>query len=343
MKPLIPFACLAAGIAIGWFARPLAGNGSVPVATGKAGSPAASVPGEGPARTASAETSTNDRGTAASRSADRVAKAKTKELDDQTKEAIRKSKQDMSKRMTDMQRKKFEARLTKLIADLNLTPEQQQQLRDSMEKRFAALGGVFGGDFGDDPSKMKEMMDLMKSDGVDSALAGILSGDQPAKYEAVKAKDRQNRAEAKALKDLSNLSTVLDLSPDQRDGVYQALADEAAARAAKKPENSAMGELYEGMGIQIDDELGLQDLMQEQMEKMTSEGGKDFDQASMGATMKEMVKKRTEERISLLTPYLTPAQVQQYQAHLEAKGAGMMGMFGGVEVHEDAGSGNSGK
>lgn len=328
MKPLLPLATLAIGIAVGWFGRPLA--------TGKSEVPAGVAPLQAAtAHPTDAKSSADpagkpvDRTSSSGRPAapdNAEAKAKAQE---KMKEAGKKQQAQMAKRMTDIQRKKFEARLAKLTADLNLTPEQQAQVRAGMEKRFEKMGELFSFNGEPDGEKMKSLTDIMKEDGLDEATASVLTDEQKKDYTEFKSKERQNRVESRALKDLGNITTALELSPEQRDGVYQVLSDEAAKREDSQKTGGLMSMFTEGMGIQLDDELGVQDLMQEQMEAQMggSKGG--VNMPDMQKKLRESVKQRTQQRIDALKPHLTESQVQQYQAHLEAKSAGMLNMFGG--------------
>lgn len=326
MKPLVPIVCLTAGVALGWFGRPLIGSKSEPTLTAAPASATANHSSEARASSDTAEKPSERSSSRRTPSDNSEAKAKERE---KMKEAGKKQQQMMAKRMTDIQRKKFEARLAKLTADLNLTPEQQAQVKAGMEKRFEKMGELFSFDGEPDGEKMKSLTDLMKADGLDEATASVLTEDQKKDYADFKGKERQNRVESRALKDLGNITTALELSPEQRDGVYQVLSDEAAKREDNQKTGGLMSMFTEGMGIQIDDELGVQDLMQEQMEAQMGGGRNGVDMGDMQKKLRESVKLRTEQRLEALRPHLNESQIKQYQAHLEAKSAGMLNMFGG--------------
>lgn len=260
---------------------------------------------------------------------------------DTTAETAQKAQDAMGKRMADMQRKKFETRLAKLVAELNLTPEQQQQLRDSMEKRFEAFGSMFT--MGSDPhpeEKIKDTMALMKVDAVDETLTGMLQGDQLAKYQEVKVKDQKTKADAKAMKNLANLSTAVDdLTSEQKDAIYQAYSDEAMKSGSAG--QGGISQMYEGMGVQMDDELGLQEVMEQQMES-PGFGQQDGNPTDMQGMLKKTIGKKIEDRIATLKPILSEAQLQQYRTHLDDKASGMMNMFGGaVPVDPEGGESHS--
>ncbi|MGC4014470.1 MAG: hypothetical protein QM755_08155 [Luteolibacter sp.] len=328
MKIAVPLSCLAGGIAIGWFARPMTQataaatppSSGAPVtasATPGGGKPAAGETGAVPGKTSSGRPAKPDND-----------EAKAKQ-DAKTKEAMKKGQDQMAKRMTDIQRKKFEARLDKLAADLNLSPEQKEQVRAAMEKRFGAMTELFTDNDKDQGQKMKDAAGLLKSDGMDEATAGVLTEEQKAQYDSFKGKERQARIDSKALKDMGNIANVIEMTPEQRDGVYQALSEQAAAREDKQKSAGMMSMFTESMGIQIDDELGVQDLMEEQMEGQMNRGADSTSMADIQKTLRDTVKQRTEDRVNALRPYLNDSQLQQYRTHLETKASGMLNMFGG--------------
>ena len=119
---------------------------------------------------------------------------------------------DMATRMQQMfknrQQAKLDARISKLVAQLNLTPEQEASLKKAAVDRMNRFGEMMEGDF--DPSNMSE---LFNTDVIDEALAEILTPEQQEELEAVKKREITNKVEAQALKELAKLSN-LDLSQD---------------------------------------------------------------------------------------------------------------------------------
>ncbi len=330
MKFALPFGCLLVGIAIGWFAKPApSASAARPAAiTSASGSSPSSMLGI-PEKFKPAEDQENATSTRPSRPPIDSSK---RGVEVKAEEAGKEMQKQMAKRMTDVQRKKFEARFSKLCAELDLSPDQQAKIRATMEERFTKMGELFTFDgSGDSAAKMKELSALMKGDALNEATAGLLTDEQKSSFDALKGKERQSRIDSKALKDLGNLGTVLDLTQEQKDAVYGVLSEQAAKQEDSNKSTAMMGMFTEGMGIQIDDEIGIQDILQEQME--THVDGPPA--AGMMKTIEETIKKRTDERIEALRPVLTEPQLQQYRTHLETKAAGMMNMFGGSEVEQE--------
>lgn len=327
MKFALPFGCLVAGIAIGWFAKPTpSGSGAEAVLT-------AAAPGSSPSSKLGIpekfKPAADSKGAPSTRPSRPAIDSSKRAVDAKVEEAGKEMQKQMAKRMTDVQRKKFEARFAKLCTELNLSPDQQAGIRAAMEERFTKMGELFTFDgSGDNTAKMKELSELMKGDALDETTAALLTGEQKSSYDALKAKERQSRIDSKALKDLGSLGTVLDLSQDQKDAVYAVLSEQAAKQEDSRKPGALMGMFTEGMGIQIDDEIGIQDILQEQMENHVDGPPS----ADIRKTIEETIRKRTDERIESLRPVLNEQQLQQYRTHLETKAAGAMNMFGGIEV-----------
>ena len=121
----------------------------------------------------------------------------------------------MQDRMSQMFKKrqmaKLDARIAKLVNQLNLTPAQEAALRKAAEEKMEGLGDLFSGN-GD----RSNLANMMKGDGIDEALADILTPGQLEEHEEVKKRELANKVEAKALKNLAKLSN-LDLSQEQKD------------------------------------------------------------------------------------------------------------------------------
>ncbi len=327
MKFALPFACLLAGIAIGWFAKPApsASDAGPTVTASASGSSPSSMLGI-PEKFKPADDSKNAPNPRPTRPAIDSSK---RGVELKVEEAGKEMQKQMAKRMTDVQRKKFEARFAKVSAELNLSPDQQAKVRAAMEERFTKMGELFTFDgSGESAEKMKELSTLMKGDALDEATAGLLTDEQKSSFDALKGKERQSRIDSKALKDLGNLGTVLDLTQDQKDAVYGVLSEQAAKQEDSNKSTAMMGMFTEGMGIQIDDEIGIQDILQEQMENHVDGPPS----ADIKKTIEETIRKRTDEKVEALRPVLSEPQLQQYRTHLETKAAGMMNMFGGTEV-----------
>jgi hypothetical protein len=283
-KFVVPVGCLALGLAIGWVAK------SAPSAN--TGSSASDHP------TASVSTSSNSgkamRSEIAMESgpAIRPARPKIVTAGSEAASAVEQmmnqmpDQAQMKKLRMEQEQAKFENRFTKLTAELNLSPEQQTKIRATMEESLKKMG--------DD--EMKGLAELMKNGGLDGITATTLTKEQQASFTAVKAKDRQNRIDSKALRDLGNLTTALDLNQEQKDAAYGVLCEQAAKQEGNQ------GAAVTTMQTMTDDPA-LMDLVMERL------GSPDD------------LKKRTDERVEAMRPILNEQQLQQYRAYLEKRSA----------------------
>ena len=231
----------------------------------------------------------------------------------------------MKKRQMD----KINARIAKLTAELDLTPEQQAKLRQTLEAKLNGFESMFSGD--GDPSQMNELSMLLSGNGTDQVLESLLTPEQKAAHEALKTRELANRVESKALKSLAKLS-FLDLSQQQKDAAYAILyADAETTAETTSPENTMLSLMTDGMGIDLDfEDLGLSGALE--MEESVASGERP-DPAEVMARMKESRMQRVNEKVEALRPVLNETQLEAYRKNLESKSEGMLGgMFGGMEV-----------
>jgi hypothetical protein len=337
--------CLAVGFAGGWLLRPLASHRGP-----AAGTPAANENSpSGVARPAGGPSVAGKATKVAERPRTESAAAEPKAVmfmngkrveGEEMEEMQQRMHAQMRQRLLDSQRKKLDARLAKLAAELGLDPQQQAQLKQEIERRLAKLdessplGPLMG-----DPKRMRELAGWFRQDALDEAAAPLLTDAQTGQHAALRERERQGRVESRALKDLSKLTTVIELSAEQRDSVYQVLAAEAARREDQPRPVGAMTLFTEDAGIEFNDELGMSELMQEQMEAIHASGDPAMppDDADWSTKMRATLQQRIDQRVELLRPALGEEQLQQYRAHLEQKAAGMSRMMiGGVNVKIDA-------
>ncbi|MGJ8697852.1 MAG: hypothetical protein ACSHYF_16155 [Verrucomicrobiaceae bacterium] len=239
-------------------------------------------------------------------------------MDPEIAEQVDAHQDQFSKMLKKRQRDKFDARIAKLVKELSLTPAQADQLKalwnDDLD--FESLMGT-GGD--DAVKAAEDLAALMNGTALDEPLAAMLSPEQKEAYDALKQREHDNRVESRALKSLSKLS-FLDLRDDQKDAVMEILYEQAETAEKKPSSASAMMSLIgDGFGVEMDfDDLGLGDIMAQQMEGNEPEG-------DPAAIMKAAMDKRIDEKVTALTPVLDQDQLAQYRQHLESKNAGMFG------------------
>lgn len=236
----------------------------------------------------------------------------------------REQAREMGNRMEQMFRKrqqaKLDARIAKLVSQLNLTPTQEAALRKAAADRMSSFGEMMKGDV--DPSKISEML---KADVIDEALADILTPEQQEELEAVKKREIANKVEAQALKELAKLSN-LDLTQEQKDAAYDILYKDAQASVGNEtPATGIVSMITEGFGIELDsDTLGVATAMIPDIGDIES-GEVEQDPQAMMAKAQENMTKRIDDKVEAMRPVLNDNQLNQYRKDLELKSGGIFG------------------
>ena len=231
---------------------------------------------------------------------------------------------DMATRMQQMfknrQQAKLDARISKLVAQLNLTPEQEASLKKAAADRMNRFGAMIEGDF--DPSDIGE---LFNTDVIDEALAEILTPEQQEELEAIKKREIANKVEAQALKDLAKLSN-LDLSQEQKDAAYDILYKNAETSVRNEtPATGLVSMITEGFGIELDsDTLGIATAMIPSSDEIES-GEIEQDPRAMMAQAQAKMDARIDAKVEAMRPVLNDSQIDQYRKDLKLKSGGMFG------------------
>ena len=196
----------------------------------------------------------------------------------------------IKQQMVNKEREKFENRFAKLTTELNLSPEQQAKIRATMEKSLKKMAA----------DETKDLSELKKTDGLDEVTAAALDEEQMASFTAIKAKERQNRIDSKALKSLAELTPVLDLNEEQKDAVYGVLSEQAAKQQDGERASGMIGAPNSEGTVSramVDSELP--------------------DSILDHLMSPDDLKKRNEGKIEAMRSVLNEQQLQQYITHLE--------------------------
>ncbi|MFT6382604.1 MAG: hypothetical protein ACJAXZ_004106 [Akkermansiaceae bacterium] len=316
---ILSIICLGIGLAIGWIAKPASSDSETEVV--KAAPPKVSDRKEPSLATSPAEES--DRKVS---SAVRVIGGEeTNGITDEQK-AQRKKGQDffgnmMKKSRTD----KLDARISKLVAQLNLSPTQEAALRKAAEDSLGGLDSLMEGGF--DPSKLGS---LTGDSDLDEALAEILTDEQKEEHEALKKREVANKVEATALKDLAKLSN-LDMTQEQKDAAYDILYKQAEEKTTNQsPQSGMLSMITSGLGIELDidaEDLGITGAVIGGDEGEDPSGEQARDPRKMMERMRENQQKKVDEKVEALRPVLDDNQLEQYRKSLEIKQGGILGSF----------------
>lgn len=320
--------CLALGATVAWVAKP---------------DPTAQAEKQDEGKTASKKTSPSS-----SPEKREVSERTIVESDRDLKEAgaplesdeIEKTVNEMQNRMVKMIEKrlmaKMDAKISKLVAQLNLTPEQEASLRKAAKEKSGKVEDLLSGNIA--PSQLN---DMRKEDGIKEALADILTPEQKEQYDEVQKRELANKVEAKALQGLAKLSN-LDLSQEQKDAAYDILYKQAETTVTSTEESGATGMISmitEGMGIQLDSyALGISSSFVPNPADIVNGEIEQPDPQKIMAQAEERRTEQIEQKVEALRPVLNENQLSQYRKDLEIKSGGIFGgMLGGFEQSDRIG------
>lgn len=304
--------CTAIGVAAGWFLKPE--NEAAPSETATP-----TVSSRAKSSTNTEKTTRNDRSVVSSR---RNGQSDSDNTDARATRALSSGKQYQErfmKMLAKRQNAKIDARIAKLVAQLNLTPEQEAALRKALEeKNSSSTSGEFS------PFSMAGQTGDAS---VDEALKDILTDEQKEEHVDLKERELANKVESRALKQLAKLSD-LDMTQEQKDAVYDILYQQAEKTTGEaSPMHDSISAITSGLGVDIDpDDLGLGFSVGAEMYQSAREGEQDKPQ-DMSALIKERQQKVIDEKVQALSPVLNDSQLEQYRSSLELKSSGLFGSF----------------
>lgn len=224
------------------------------------------------------------------------------------------------KRMSDQ----MNARISQLVASLNLTPAQEQQLRDLVSQKIDELSNP-------DPNNpnpaeaFAKLAELTRSDYLDTLAADLLTNDQKTAHEALKQRELANQVEARALKDLAGLSS-LDLTAAQKDAAYDILLKQAEESVpAKNGSTNGIASLVtESLGLDLE-ALGLDEVLSEGSAGPSQNQGERPNPREMFARIRERQTQMIDQQVESLRPVLNDQQLEQYRQNLERRNSGLLG------------------
>ncbi len=314
---------LALGFALGWTLKPTPPGSSPPALAEPAEK--FSAPAASPASQEAAPLISGEKSERSGSVPDKTAQA--------TREQARKMQSEMSRQMVGRLRARYEAQITKLAENLNLTPEQKTALSAWLAEKMAALEEL---DF-TDPKSAQNFGELAKgltSQAMEEQLAPTLTDDQKAALGVFKEKEHRTKVDTMALKSLSKIQGVIEFGEGQRDKVYEVLARSAEENLSAEDENTDLTRLMtEGMGIDADPyDLGLQKVITDSMGDPSAFPKGASDQKAIAGQLREAFDKRIESKVESLRPVLDDRQLELYRAELKSKGLGIYGtMLMGLE------------
>lgn len=202
------------------------------------------------------------------------------------------------------------ARLSRLSEALGLSPEQKETMNVLLANRRDGFRDLNGG--GKSPSEILAQAAQAELR-FDEQVAKLLDPEQSAALAAFREREKENSVEAKAQRDLADLIGQIDLSAEQREQALESLRTGSAEAVAKRPAGWSV--MNESMGLLG----GAHAAMLEDMGGLLSDDEAMADSQEFHRRLVQSQRAAMEQRIARLTTILTPGQLAQYRATLEAR------------------------
>jgi hypothetical protein len=204
-----------------------------------------------------------------------------------------------------------EAKLARLAELLGLDEEGEDALKLALDEARAAYTAEAG-----KALTSRESLDhIAKVAGqLERAIVALLkTPEQQAAFAALRQRERDNRIETRSQREMSVLTGITDILPEQREGILAHLRERAAAEAAKLPPELAFA--VESSAVP----LGPLGLTEEALLAMLHAA--DDDPALAKADVFTRQARRLDEQLAYLKTVLTPAQFAQVEQAAAAQRA----------------------
>jgi len=197
------------------------------------------------------------------------------------------------------------ARAARIAEALGLDDAQHQRLDEIITQHKS-------NDAGPPPRTPREMIEQMAkaTASLDGEINQILTPEQRSAYEAMKSRQIQNQAESRAQRELAALSDQVDMNPEQREAALQALRNNSAARSQLDANLLGVSQSTPNAGQYAD--------MMADAAAFSPDLDLTADPLALHRLMAQLQGRQVEEKVARMAAILTPAQLAQYRAALEA-------------------------
>ncbi|MEK7949383.1 hypothetical protein [Luteolibacter soli] len=206
------------------------------------------------------------------------------------------------------------ARLSRLSEALGLSVDQKETLRVLLANRRDGFRELAGSN--NDPAAAIRQASISEKNFMED-MKKVLDPEQVTALENFKQREKDNDIEAKAQRDVADLIGQVDLSEEQRDQALEVMRKLSETSAAKRPEG--WGLMNEGFGLLG----GSQGSVLEDLGDVMDDPAIMKDPQAIQRRLVEAQRTTAEARISSLKSILTPGQLSQYRATLDARSAMM--------------------
>jgi hypothetical protein len=202
------------------------------------------------------------------------------------------------------------ARLDRLVEALGLSPEQ----KEAMEALLAGRRDGFRELQGNGKSRTEMVEEAANAQRVfEQEVAKILDPEQVTALADLNKRNTENNIEVRAYRSLQDVIGQVDLSPEQRDQALEIFRASSAEAQKRRPEGwSIMNETLNVMG-------GSQVSALDDMSEFLTDPAVMNDPLEIQRRVAQKKRMDGEQMVSQLTSILTPAQLRQYKATVDAR------------------------
>lgn len=194
---------------------------------------------------------------------------------------------------------------------LKLTPQQQQEFLKLFEEKRDALN-IYSPGAGINSQNILEKAELIEKQFNDD-LAKLLSSDQIEALNQFRAQQKQNRMMATAQKEFADVLEKIDLNPQQQEAVITTLHELESKRVGATDATGLFAETYDTLGF------GNTTGMKSETSAANASIAQATDKRQQIQNLIDTRRQQTQEKIERLSSILSPAQLAQYSALLEAR------------------------
>jgi hypothetical protein len=219
----------------------------------------------------------------------------------------------------------FEKTNSNLATDLGLSAEQAAKVDALFVSRKEQLAGMLASlksDETEDPQEtVRQITALMRNKGLRDGLAGILTSEQLATFDAAEANQQRKSIQAKTDRDMATINTVLTLTDPEKQKVLDALSTSAVEKAEEEADARAFMSLaYGEMAAKIDlsNVRGLAAMLNPDL---NDRPGFAYGSPEYFRWREQQRAERIERGLSPLRYVLNKEQLARYREHLEAEPA----------------------
>lgn len=199
-------------------------------------------------------------------------------------------------------------RITELLA---LTPQQQQEFLALLQDKRKALN-IYAPGSGINSQNILEQAEVIEKQ-FNDALGKLLSGEQIDTLNQFRAQQKQNRMMAQAQKEFADVLEKIDLNPNQQEAVITTLHDIESKRTSALDATGLFAETFDTMGF------GSASGPMSETNAANASIAQATDKKQQIQQLIDDRRQQTQQKIERLRTILTPAQLAQYSALLEAR------------------------